>query len=90
MSLNYEQVKNLANYLNNKHADTGIDFHVDMDSFTLIRTKFGNNLDNSGDKVSPEEIKSYWKSYCQEKSMMFNETLFTNTPLSSVSASLYF
>ncbi|OAJ33268.1 hypothetical protein [Piscirickettsia salmonis] len=87
MSLSYEQLKDLANYLNNKHGDTGIDFYVDVDSFTLMRTQSGNNLDNSGGIVSPEEVKSYWENYCQDTSLIFNETLFTNSPLSSASAS---
>ncbi|ALB21452.1 hypothetical protein Psal006b_02954 [Piscirickettsia salmonis] len=83
MKLNYQQLEKLADYLNNEYADVGINFYADIDSLGLKRVNCSNNVNSvMKESISSDEIKLYWRRYCQKTGLLFDKTLF-NTPVVS-------
>ncbi|OAJ33787.1 hypothetical protein [Piscirickettsia salmonis] len=81
MKLDYQQLSDLAEHLNNINDNVNTEFSVDRNPLGLIKINQGGELQFSmEEEVSLDELKIFWKDYCRKNELIFDESLFIETP----------
>ncbi|QGP52711.1 hypothetical protein PsalMR5_00096 [Piscirickettsia salmonis] len=82
MKLNYQQLSDLSEYLNNINNDENIEYSVDSNPLGI--TKKNHELQfTMEESLSKDNLKEHWEKYCRKYNLSFDESLFIETLSSS-------